>query len=81
MKPTHIINKLCFEYIYIVIVLHTQRVSSTKEIREKNMLLMPGIEPRRFNYIGSSPVELRGNFSEILSCDASALLIVQYPTF
>jgi len=30
---------------------------------------------------GSSPMELKVNFSEILSYDASALLIVQFPKF
>jgi hypothetical protein len=34
------------------------------------------MEPRRFNCPGSSPMELKVNFSEILSYDASALLIV-----
>ena len=47
--------------------------------KKKNAL--PGMEPRRFNCPGSSPMELKVNFSEILSYDASALLTVQFPKF
>jgi len=39
------------------------------------------MEPRRFNCPGSYQMELKVNFIEIFSYDASALLIVQFPKF